>query len=227
MPISPNEIEKLNVNFPGSTFVLDTHDLSLLHIHLKVAHIYNDFRVNEFFEIDIRIPSGYPYEIPDVIEVGNKIDSQYEHCYINGQLCLSTNSEIMLNCCGTITITYLINSYIVPYLFSYRYYERYNEYPFGDRSHGATGIIEAWMEAFGVKSIKEAHDIIKYAILHPYRGHLPCPCNSGKKTRDCHPVNTNILEKLSNKSVKKILLGDLKIIQDEVPYYEQNRRKSK
>lgn len=227
MPITSNEIKKLSVDFPDSTFALDTHDPSLLHIYLKVNHIYNDFCVNEFFEIDVRIPLGYPYEIPDVMEVGNKIDSKYEHRYTNGQLCLGTNSEIMLNCCGTITMTYLINAYIIPYLFSYRYYERYKEYPFGDRSHGATGIVEAWMEAFGAKSSNEAYGIIKYAVIHPYRGHLPCPCNSGKKTRDCHPVSAKLLEKLNNKSIKKILLKDLKIFQDEVSYYERNRRKAK
>lgn len=227
MPINQSEIKKLKVDFPESTFALDAHDLSLLHISLKVNHIYNDFRVNEFFEIVMKIPLGYPYEIPTVIEVGNKIDLKYEHRYINGQLCLGTNSEIILNCNGAITISYLIDAYVIPYLFSYRYYERYNEYPFGDRPHGAMGIVEAWKEVLGVKTVKEAYDIIKYAVLHTYRGHLPCPCNSGKKTRDCHPVNTELLLKLNNKLVKKILLEELKIIQDEVSYYERNRKKTK
>lgn len=227
MSMSLSEIEKLNIDFPESTFALDDQDTSLLHVSLKVNHIYNDFPVNEFFEIDMRIPFAYPNEIPDVIEVGNKIDSEYEHRYINGQLCLGTNSEIILRSNGAITISYLIDSYVIPYLYSYRYYERYKEYPFGDRSHGAMGIVEAWKEAFGVKTVEEAYDIIMHVVIHTYRGHLPCSCNSGKKTRDCHPVNAELLLKLNNKSIKKILMEDLKIIQDEVSYYERNRRESK
>lgn len=220
MVISLIEIKNLQVSFPDSKFVVDIKDENLLHVVLRVNHIYNDFCVDEVFEVDIRFPLGYPYEIPDVSEVGNKLDPKYEHRYINGQLCLGTDSEIMLKSDGCITIVYLMNAYIIPYLFSYRYHERYNEYPFGDRSHGAMGILESCAESFGVKNIKEAYDILIYAVARPYRGHLLCPCNSGKRTRDCHSVSADILEMFNNKSVKRILLRDIKIIQEEVSKYE-------
>lgn len=227
MAISPSEIKDLQHSFPDSKFIFDSQDENLLHTILRVNHIYNDFHVNELFEIDINIPLTYPSEIPEIIEIGNKIDIKYEHLYSNGKLCLGTDSEIILRCNGVINLTYLINSYIIPYLFSYRYYERYNEYPFGERSHGAMGILESCIEAFSVANIQEAYDILIYAVARPYRGHLLCPCNSGKKTRDCHPVNLELLAKFNNKSVKKALLCDLKIIQDEISSYERNTRKAK
>lgn len=225
MSIDFETINRLQSDLPE--FKIDTSgsDSKTIIGSLQINHVYNDFRVNESFDIEIVLPDEYPYAIPTVRETGNKINKKYPHIYRDGQLCLGIEGEIMLRCDGAINLKFLIDAYIVPYLFSYRYYERYNEYPFGERSHGGIGILESYAEYFDLENLKNTYDFLRYAISHQYRGHLPCPCNSSKKIRNCHG---DILKRINeSNSIKQILIKDLGIIDKELRKYEQYRKKTK
>ena len=55
-----------------------------------------------------------------------------------------------------------------------------------------------------------------------YRGHLPCPCGSGKKMRSCH--GKFIKKFFENNNLKVIVQSDYKTIREVLDaYYEQSR----
>ena len=99
-----------------------------------------------------------------------------------------------------------MHDFVEPYYFSYEYFMKYGEFPFGERPHGTLGIVQTYREVF-----KESDDalilkFIKYIATNNYRGHLPCPCGSGKRTRNCH--GKMLLQILNKKKLKSIITED-------------------
>lgn len=70
-------------------------------------------------------------------------------------------------------------------LYSAKFFGRYGRYPFGDRPHGADGILEFYTERYGVDE-DGAVGVMECIATGKYRGHLECPCGSGLRGRDCH-----------------------------------------
>ena len=73
------------------------------------------------------------------------------------------------------------------YFYAASYFKRYGVAPYGERSHGVKGIEEAYMERYRVTDRNVLMHLLLYLTgIQRYRGHLECPCGSGKKFRDCH-----------------------------------------
>ena len=79
-----------------------------------------------------------------------------------------------------------IEKYVIPYLYTYRFYEEYGVYPYGERSHGIMGDLEYLKDLFQVDEWGQVLDIMLFIVRSSYRGHLSCPCGSGKRIRNCH-----------------------------------------
>ena len=140
------------------------------------------------FDVDIWLPKNFPKKEPIVFETGGRIPRILDrHIYPKTG-----------NCCITIWETWLINTtnagigeYISGpvnnYFFGQHYFEEYSKWPFGDWDHGLGGIVDAYAELIGCppdeKIIERYLHILK---LDWPKGHLPCPCGSGKKIRNCH-----------------------------------------
>lgn len=58
--------------------------------------------------------------------------------------------------------------------------------PFGELSHGGKGIFENYKDLFNVVSTEQVLRLFKILVDKSYKGHNPCPCNSGKVLRKCH-----------------------------------------
>lgn len=126
---------------------------------------------------------------PLIREIGHHIDSTYPHRYTNGGLCLGTETDIILSCCrdDKFDISLWFDTFVISYFYSYEYFKRMGEYPFGERSHGENGILEYYMETFNLDNFEQARAFIEFVNQHhQYRGHFFCPCGSGKRIRDCH-----------------------------------------
>ena len=128
-------------------------------------------------------------ESPSVRETGHHIDSNYPHRYTNGKLCLGTETDIIITCChnNKFDLPLWFDEFVIPYFYSYEYYKRMGEYPFGERSHGKYGVLEYYMDTFNLESHNQAQNFLSFVNQHgKYRGHFFCPCGSGKRIRDCH-----------------------------------------
>lgn len=153
---------------------------------LDLDHIYNDVRMTGKFNLEITVFRDYSSPIPVVKEVSNRIDRNYPHRYNDGQLCLASDFELKMYFSHNTDISSFVDMYIIPYLYTYRYYEEYGIYPFGERSHGIMGDLEYIKELFMVNEWGQVFDIMYFIADSSYRGHLLCPCGSGKRLRNCH-----------------------------------------
>lgn len=149
-------------------------------IHIEC--LCRDEFIKDDFEIKVQL---FKDNIPKVWEVSNKIRKNYPHLYDDKRLCLATDLEQELYL-KNYTIIDWIGEYVKKYFVSYIYYTRYGVFPFGEHSHGNKGIYEFIQKYLKLDSIVEAKNIYEYICKKKYRGHLMCPCGSGKKIRNCH-----------------------------------------
>ena len=162
--------------------------------NLRLNHTYNNICLKNKLYISMTVSHNFPEVLPTVVDIENKIDDKF-HKDENNVLCLACNAEIILKLKleKKCTIYHFIDCFLLPYLYSYTYYKKYSEVPFGDRSHGAKGILEFYKDFFKLDNIEDAVKLLKYMALNKYRGHDFCPCGSGKKIRNCHENMINIL----------------------------------
>lgn len=210
MGIDNHDIEIVKEQYPLFN-VLEHEKEYVFAGELGLDHIYDGVRMTGKFNLEITVSKDYPSQIPIVKEVSDRIDKDYPHRYKDGQLCLASNFELKMYISQNANISSFINMYIIPYLYTYRYYEEYDGvYPFGERSHGIVGDLEYIKELFMVDEWKQVFDIIYFISYSSYRGHLLCPCGSGKRIRNCH---SDTLMKVMNAGLKnecKEILIELK-----------------
>ena len=165
-------------------------------------------------------------KLPYVIDTGNRIADDYPHRYENGELCLETNASIRIRFLDGFSLVAWMQEFVEPYYFSYEFFQRYGEFPFGERGHGLQGIMETYQELFQEKDPVKVLALMKSICECSYRGHLLCPCGSNQKLRICHgPI---VMKYYTDNRLKKIVQTDYKIIKDYlVNYYEQLRYRRK
>ncbi len=80
------------------------------------------------------------------------------------------------------------------------------KWPFGQWRHGADGIREYYAELLGTDDIRVITAYVECLSKNKIKGHWPCPCNSGRRLRDCHG---DLVRDLSAKIPRKIALSSL------------------
>lgn len=155
--------------------------------NLQLNHTYNNISLINNLYISMFVPYTFPNELPIVKDITKKIDNNF-HKNNDEILCLACNIEIYyeLKKNSDTTICDFIEKFLIPYLYSYTYYKKYNKVPYGDRKHGSKGIIEFYIDYFNLNNDKEALNLLEYIALKKYRGHNLCPCGSKEKIRKCH-----------------------------------------
>ena len=198
-----DKFERVSCN-QGETIVVGPYTLDATH---------NDVRLVEDFKLQIIVPAGYPNSLPKVKEISGIIEREYEHLYPDGTLCLGIQGELLIAQLKNPSLTALLDGPVCSYLYSYLYHKRYRRYPFGDRAHGASGILQYYEELFREPNPIKTISLLKTVCSDSYRGHLPCPCGSGLISRKCHG---EIILELKNSGAITALVNDFKTIVDEL-----------
>lgn len=192
---------------------------------LKLNHKYNGIVLQNDLYISMFVPFLYPNELPIVKDITKKIDCTF-HKNKNDILCLACDAEMFLDLKTrkNVTISDFIERYLLPYLYSYTYYKKCGEVPFGDREHGAAGIIDFYKSYFNLANRSTTLQFLEYISLKKYRGHNLCPCGSGKKMRSCHGINIiNLIKKIGINNV----YNDYNMCLEEINYTKQLDKKEK
>lgn len=145
---------------------------------------YDEKNIQDAFKVDMHISADYPAELPVVWESGGRIPKDF-HKLDDASLCLETRLHIRRRFRVRPSLIGYIENLVIPYLFSYSYFEKYNVMPYGERGHGPQGVLESYQEIFGVEDEFGALALLKILAEDSYRGHEFCPCGSGAKLRDC------------------------------------------
>lgn len=147
---------------------------------------YKGCQIVEDYSLRIVLNEGYPYVLPSVYEESGKICEEFEHRYSDGSLCVGVPGELLMASSGVIELADYIDGPVKSCLYSAAFFEAYGRYPYGERSHGATGILEYYGELFGIKLGPAVIELMRAVVHGGYHGSDKCPCGSGKQLWSCH-----------------------------------------
>lgn len=110
------------------------------------------------------------------------------HILDDCQACLGVRAEIRMKWQPKRGIVGFLQDFVEPFLAWQLYYETHgNAGPFGERKHGAEGIIEFYAEYLEIPGDDHISAFMELLVRrNKPKGHELCPCASGKKLRDCH-----------------------------------------
>lgn len=176
---------------------------------ISINRSYNSFTIDNEYDVKILIPLNND-DLPEVWDIGNKIDKSYIHRYSDGKLCLETDAFMALCFYNGYSLLQWMKNIVEPYYYSYEYYTRYGEFPFGDRGHNLVGVIETYQQIFNEDNVAKTYKLLRSISQRKYKGHLPCPCGSAIITRKCHGksifpfINDDYLFSIANRDYLRI-----------------------
>ncbi len=203
------QFEELAPSFPGLTLCQDVSGCWLIRGLLSFSATYQSVTIADTFSVLITLPEDYPDSPPIVQETGNRIPADF-HQYEDRTLCLGAPIEVARRFRSDPRLSSFIGTLVVEYLYGFAYFERYGNLPFGELSHGCTGIREYYMDLFKTKDVRIVLALLKLLADGTYRGHLLCPCNSGEILRRCH--GPSLLALLDIQKKKHYFLSESKSI---------------
>jgi hypothetical protein len=145
------------------------------------------------FAISIQFPFAYPDDDPIVRETFGRIPPTLErHVNPDGSCCLGVPQEWAIMS-DDHSFGAFMSGPVRNYFLGQALVEQGKPWPFGERPHGSAGGIEAYGELLAEATPAGMHALLNIIHRSP-RGHLPCPCGSGSKFRNCHLTKVRSLE---------------------------------
>lgn len=141
----------------------------------------------DVFEIFIGVEDEFPLSEPIVLEPAGRIPHIPDrHVFPrHGICCLGVWEEWLVNSADHSFEAFLLGP-LHSYFVSQSEFERTGRWPFGERSHGDEGIIEAYSDLLGVE--KDREKVVSYLRLIrqcELKGHAICPCGCRQRLRNC------------------------------------------
>lgn len=181
-----DQISAVTERYPSLSVIPDKDGYLLTGI-VTMAKTYNDVPLYDEYHIKIFIPSDFPRHIPSVFDTNNDVPEEFMHFLGDGSFCLGAYCDLRSFLDTHPSIVGFIDEIVMSYLYSVSYFRTYGVLPYGARSHGVQGKIEAYQERYSTDNNRVLAYLL-FCLLGeiPYRGHHLCPCGSGKHLRNCH-----------------------------------------
>ena len=212
------QFEKLIQKFPNLRLCEDSPGQWVIRGKLSFSASFQNIPIEDTFSVMIVLPKDYPQSPPVVQETGGRIPADF-HQNPDRTLCVGIPIEVRQRFKKEPTLLAFMERLLVPYLYSYSYYEKYGKLPFGEFAHGGKGIREYYQELFKTDDICIMLELLKIMANGSYRGHHLCPCNSGKILRKCHGP---LMLELINGHTKEIFLKDFLYILNSLEDWEKD-----
>ncbi len=190
--------------YPNLHFYLED---SLVFIRGTFPVIYEG-TILDRYSIEIELPRDYPESIPIVREVGGLIPhtSDY-HMNKAGVTCLFLPEDHWRVYPPDSTLLDFLKGPVHNFFLGQSHVRLGQPWPFGQWSHGSDGIREYYTELLGTNNLITIIKYLEYLRKPKLKGHWYCPCESGKRLRNCH---VSELQDISVKIPSRIALQSLK-----------------
>jgi len=139
--------------------------------------------------IEIEFPFDYPDWLPIVREVGGRIQwTADNHIYPQtGVCCVLLPEDRWWSFPPRRPFTEYLRGPLHNYFLGQSVVATGEKWPFGEHPHGALGVIAFYQEKFGTNDEMLTVRLLGAIAEGKLRGHWPCPCESGRIMRQCHP----------------------------------------
>lgn len=158
------------------------------------------------FEIALIVPNTYPYCVPKVWELSEKIPrSEERHIDKNGICCVDIEHRLLQMSRKGIKLIDFVTKKVYPYFANQIYYEEKEKYANGEYGHYFNGTIQFYEEEYFITDKNEAVLILENILS----GKLPtnneiCFCGKDKYKR-CHKQTVISLKSVGEKQLKNDL----------------------
>ena len=154
------------------------------------AHPKGKHEISDSYMLRIVVPSSFPLNIPEVIELGQKIPRNGDYHVnfsANNTLCLGSPLRLLTLIRLKPTIIGYAENCLVPYLYAVSYkLQNGGDFIFGDLEHGTPGIIEDYKQLFGLKSRWQVIQMLRLlSTRRQYANRAKCPCGCIKRLKQC------------------------------------------
>lgn len=143
-------------------------------------------KVIDRYKVSIELLSDYPESLPVVRETGGRIPQNIKHhINPNGTACVLI-PEDRWRCfpVGSPFVKYL-DVPLHNFFLSQTVYFKTGQWPFGEWSHGNTGVYEYYYWLFGVEDHLTVRRFLHILAKNNLKKHYDCPCGSGEIIRKC------------------------------------------
>lgn len=122
---------------------------------------------------------------PAILEIDGRIPRTVDrHVFTNGVICVEVPELTLVR--GDYSLVPYLEGPVHNYFLGQCLVESGKPWPYGEWSHGKTGLLEAYGEILGVHDEASIRRYLDCLSRHGLKGHWPCPCGTGKRVRDCH-----------------------------------------
>lgn len=174
---------------------------------LEIHAVYDGIAVRDRFRIRISKESPNSRRVPALREIGERTRAialkwgkkrlADVHCNPDGTACVCVKQEEVAKFPEGADLPFFLDGLVRDYLYGLAFFDIYGRWPWGERSHGALGLLEFYAgnpDAQTPKDIEEVVALIRKGKdwkqyskqLQRPRGDRACPCGSGKPFRTCH-----------------------------------------
>lgn len=168
------------------------------HLHVVVRDSYTvltgdlplvlDGRVVDSFSIEVVIPPEGPrHTVPVVRELGGRVPWVADrHVYSDGRACLFVEAEYWFRHPDGLDLVEFLRGPVTSYFVGQLLYEQEKRWPFGERSHGALGVVEFYAPLVGSRDPRVIKQFVEMVVAKKMRSTWRCPCGSGHRLWGCH-----------------------------------------
>lgn len=133
------------------------------------------------FRIEIIVTKKFPKEVPIVKEINEEIPINF-HKNDTKTLCLGIETEMKIFLQNTPNLLKFVNSFVIPYFYSFKLWRDTGKIPFGERAHSIEGIVEFYKEYLFLNNIYSILNVLKNVCYKKnLKGYYRCPCRKWKK----------------------------------------------
>jgi hypothetical protein len=170
--------------------------------------VWDDQGPLDSYSVSIGFFSDFPESSPRVYETEGRIPRDLDrHMFSSNGACCFCVWEGWLAEMQEPTVEAFFRGPLHDFFFSQTCFDTNGEWPFGERSHGVAGVVEAFSEILGVEPDRQL--VVAYLRLmcrQHLGGHAICPCGSGRRLRDCHRGAVEVLrDRIPRKLAQRML----------------------
>lgn len=148
-------------------------------------------RIDALYQVEIRVPIGFPRILPMVYETGGQIEPEFHHLR-GGALCLGSLIGQRVQLRGKVTLGQFIDNVVIPYLYGHAHWQRVGSMPFGELAHGAKGLEDDVRHLLHLPAAIPVEPLLRLAALRRRLANKRrCPCGGGRRLGMCHHALTN------------------------------------
>ncbi len=144
--------------------------------------------ITDSFDLRIAVPPAFPCDLPKVTELAKRIPRNGDfHVNPDTTLCLGSPLRLLSRLSKHPSLPGFASYCLVPYLYAVTHKLQFGgELLFSELKHGTEGIIEDYLDLFGLSNPEQARSVLRLLGMKKRSANKePCPCECGKRLGRC------------------------------------------